>query len=82
MRLFLILRSERFRLYDPLVNGGLWVGKEYGKSPAYERDPLHNLSHAATAIQTARFYYLLETNQLVSPQLSRTMKRMLGAATL
>ncbi len=77
-RLLDILQSERFRLYDPLVNGGLWVGKEYGKSPAYRRDPLHNLSHGATAVQTARFYYLLETGQLVNPTLSREMKRMLS----
>ena len=44
-----ILESERFRLYDPDVNGGLWVGKEYGRSPAYRRDPLHHLSHGAAA---------------------------------
>ena len=73
-----ILKSERFRLYDPAVNGGLWVGKEYGKSPAYRRDPLHNLSHGATAIQAARFYYLLETRQLVDYELTREMKSMLG----
>ena len=73
-----ILRSDRFRLYDPAVNGGLWVGKEYGKSPAYRRDPLHNLSHGATALQTARFYFMLETGQLVNQRLAREMKRMLG----
>ncbi len=73
-----ILRSNRFRLYDPAANGGLWVGKEYGKSPAYWRDPLHNISHGATALQTARFYYMLETGQLVNKRLSREMKRMLG----
>ncbi|MCP5150406.1 MAG: serine hydrolase [Ectothiorhodospiraceae bacterium] len=73
-----ILRSERYRLYDPQVNGGLWVGKEYGRSPAYRRDPLHNLSHGATAMQVARFYYLLESGRLMSPRLSREMKTMLG----
>lgn len=73
-----ILTSNRFRLYDPAVNGGLWVGKEYGKSPAYQRDPLHNLSHGATALQTARFYYLLETNRMLRADLSRQMKAMLG----
>jgi beta-lactamase class A len=77
-RLIRILESDRYRLYDPLVNGGLWVGKEYGKSAAYRRDPLHNLSHGATAMQTARFFYMLETGQLVSPGLTREMKRMLG----
>ncbi len=73
-----ILMSERFRLYDPAVNGGLWVGKEYGRSAAYQRDPLHNLSHGATALQTARFYYLLESGRLLRPDLSRQMKAMLG----
>lgn len=77
-RLLDILRSDRYRLYDPLVNGGLWVGKEYGKAPAYRRDPLHNLSHGATVMQTARFYYLLEAGRLVEPQLAREMKRMLA----
>jgi beta-lactamase class A len=73
-----ILSSNRFRFYDPATNGGLWVGKEYGKSPAYRRDPLHNISHGATALQTARFYYLLETGHLLRPGLAREMKSMLG----
>ena len=76
-RLLEILQSEH-KLYDPRVNGGLWVGKEYGKSPAYKRDPLHNLSHGATAMQAARFYYLLETGQLVGEELSAEMTAMLG----
>ena len=73
-----ILKSERFRLYDPLVNGGLWVGKEYAKGQAFERDPLHNLSHGATALQTARFYYLLANDRLVNKRLSRDMKNILA----
>ena len=73
-----LLKSARYRLYDPKRNGGLWVGKEYAKSGAWKRDPLHNLSHGATALQVARFYYLLETGQLVSPELSRQMKDILG----
>ena len=77
-RLLGILQSRKFDLYDPKVNGGLWVGKEYGRSAAYQRDPLHNLSHGATAMQTARFYYLLETGRLVGPGLTREMKSMLG----
>jgi beta-lactamase class A len=77
-RLVEILQSPQLRLYDAAGDGGLWVGKEYGKSPAYHRDPLHNLSHGATAFQAARFYYLLETGQLASPALTRQMKSMLG----
>lgn len=73
-----VLRSPKYRLYDTHYNGGLWVGKEYASGVAYHRDPLHNLSHGATAIQVARFYYMLETGQLVSPELSREMKAILG----
>ncbi|BCR04911.1 hypothetical protein DESUT3_19800 [Desulfuromonas versatilis] len=73
-----LLQSPRYRLYDPRLNGGLWVGKDYGKAAAWKRDPLANLSHGATAFQVARFYYLLETGQLVSPEMSREMKQILG----
>jgi beta-lactamase class A len=73
-----LLQSPRYRLYDAEKGGGIWVGKEYGKAPARRRDPLHNLSHGATALQVARFYYLLETGRLVSPQLSLLMKSILA----
>jgi beta-lactamase class A len=73
-----LLQSPRYRLYDPARNGGLWVGKDYSASPAWKRDPLYNLSHSATALQAARFYYLLETGGLVSPGFSRLMKVILG----
>lgn len=77
-----VLQSERYRLYDPALNGGLWVGKSYGRGAAARRDPLHNLSHGATAYQVARFYYLMETGQLVSPEASRKMKEILGSPAL
>ncbi|MFP4070872.1 MAG: serine hydrolase [Desulfovibrionales bacterium] len=73
-----LLESERYRLYDSSGTGGLWVGKEYGKSGAYRRDPLFNLSHGATPFQVARFYYMLQTGQLVSPEMSRAMKEILS----
>jgi beta-lactamase class A len=73
-----LLQSSRYRLYDPKKNGGLWVGKEYSKAGAWRRDPLHNLSHGATALQVARFYYMLQTGRLVSPELSREMKSILA----
>lgn len=77
-----LLQSPRYRLYDPEKNGGLWVGKEYSKSDAWKRDPLHNLSHGATALQVARFYYLLQTGRLVSPELSLQMKNILGDSAI
>ncbi|MEX2482880.1 MAG: serine hydrolase [Gammaproteobacteria bacterium] len=73
-----ILASKRYRLYDRLRNGGLWVGKEYGPRPAFERDPLHNLSHGATVLQVARFYYLLAAGELLRPDLNAELKRALG----
>ena len=72
------LQSPRVRLYDPKHNGGLWVGRPYGKGGETMRDPMHNLSHGATALQVARFYYLLETGRLVSPALAAEMKSILG----
>ena len=73
-----LLQSPRYRLYDPEKNGGLWVGKEYSKSGAWKRDPIHNLSHGATALQVARFYYMMQTGRLVSPALSRQMKTIMA----
>lgn len=77
-RLLEIIQSPRFALYDPQHNGGLWVGKPYAQGSAYRRDPMHNLSHGATGIQAARFYYLLETRQLLNPELTEKMKEILG----
>ncbi len=77
-----LLQSPPYKLYDPAVNGGLWVGKEYGKGQAWKRDPLHHLSHGATALQVARFYYLLQTGRLVSPEVSLEMKAILGNSAI
>ena len=73
-----ILLSQRFKFYDQKTGGGLWVGKAYAKKGADRRDPLHNISHGATAFQVARYYYLLETNRLVNPQLTTKMKNILS----
>jgi beta-lactamase class A len=77
-----VLQSNRYRLYDSAMNGGLWVGKPYATGMATHRDPLHNLSHGATTFQVARFYYLLETGQLVSPEASRQMKEIMGSPAI
>ena len=73
-----VLQSSRYKLYDSKLNGGLWVGKPYASGIATKRDPLHNLSHGATTFQVARFYYMLETGQLVSPEASKQMKAIMG----
>jgi beta-lactamase class A len=63
-----ILQSQQLRLYDPEHNGGMWVGRPYGKGPAWKRDPLHQLSHGASAMQAARLYYLVITEQAVTAE--------------
>lgn len=77
-RLAEILQSSRFALYDGAGAGGLWVGKGYGPEPALRRDPVQNLSHGATAFQTARLYWMLATNQLLSPSMNVLMKQVLS----
>ena len=77
-RLIDILQSDRFRLYDANGAGGLWVGKAYGKDGAFQRDPVRNLSHGATAFQVARLYYLLASDALLTPRLNEVMKATLS----
>jgi len=75
-----VLTSPLYRLYDPLLNGGLWIGKAYGggegTSEYWKRDPLSNLSHAATALQVTRFFWLMDQGRLVSPEYSAEMKEI------
>ena len=73
-----MLQSARYLLYDPEMNGGLWVGKPYARKGAWKRDPMYNLSHGATPFEVARFYYMLDTGQLVSEQASLEMKEILS----
>lgn len=73
-----ILQSKRFRLYDPDHNGGLWVGQDYGGGEEWRRDPLHNISHGATAMQTARFYYLAATGRLLQRRLNDILLEILS----
>jgi beta-lactamase class A len=77
-----VLLSPRYRLYDPRRNGGLWVGKDYASAGLWKRDPLHNLSHGATAMQVARFYYLLWTDNLVTPHYSQLMQEVMSGQHL
>ena len=63
-----ILQSPQLRLYDPEHNGGMWVGRPYSKGQAWKRDPLHSLSHGASAMQAARLYYLIITEQAVTAE--------------
>ncbi|MGB3467433.1 MAG: serine hydrolase, partial [Cyclobacteriaceae bacterium] len=68
-----IVTNERYHLYEEDNGGGLWVGKRYASSAATKRDPLKNLSHAATVAQVCRFYYLLYQGKLVNEKRSAQM---------
>lgn len=73
------LQDPRYELYSESRNGGLWVGKDYGGLLGrWKRDPLHGVSHGATARQVARFFVMLERGELVSPWASAEMKSILA----
>ncbi len=73
-----LLQAPGYRFYDPDDGGGLWVGKDYAPTPAYHRDPVHQLSHGATAFQVARLYYMLATGTLVGPEATALMLEALS----
>lgn len=74
-----VLTSSRYRFYDPVENGGLWLGKAYGgPRDNWKRDPMHNISHGATTFQVARFFLMLDQGLLVSPRYSAEMKEILS----
>ena len=71
------MTDPRYAFYDQANGGGLWVGKRYGKGGDTHREPMKNLSHAATASQVCRFYYLLAHGKLVNEERSRQMLRIM-----
>lgn len=68
-----VLHDPRYKLYDKKLDGGLWVGKRYQKYGRRVPDPIYGISHGASVMQVARFYYLLATGRLVSAQRSKEM---------
>lgn len=69
-----VLTNEKYNLYDEDFGGGLWVGKRYASGGGKtNREPLKNLSHAATVSQVCRFYYLLVQGKLVNEARSKQM---------
>ncbi|MDA2931276.1 class A beta-lactamase-related serine hydrolase [Acidobacteria bacterium AH-259-O06] len=73
------LKDPRYELYDPKRNGGLWVGKDYGGGLGrWDRDPLHNVSHGATARQVARFFVMLDKGMLLNRWTCREMQEILS----
>jgi beta-lactamase class A len=68
-----VMTDASYTFYDEETGGGLWVGKRYGGGGDTNREPLKNLSHAASVTQVCRFYYLLAHGKLVSEKRSRQM---------
>lgn len=68
-----VLRDPENNLYNEETGGGLWVGKRYGGGGDTNREPLKQLSHAATTKQVCSFYYQLVMGKLVSEERSQEM---------
>lgn len=68
-----VLRAPKNKLYDEEVGGGLWVGKRYAAGGPTYREPLKNLSHAATTKQVCSFYYQLAMGNLINTKRSKEM---------
>jgi len=72
-----VVTAPEYKLYDPEKGGGLWVGKRYAKTGPRNPEPIKGISHAATADQVCRFYYLLINGKLVSYDRSKQMLDMM-----
>ena len=77
-KLLQILQRPEYAFYNENRYGGLWVGKDYGQSPAHKRDPIKGLSHGATVYQVARLYYRLAMGNLLDPQHTLLMRDILS----
>ncbi len=72
-----IMTDPEYAFYDEHTGGGLWVGKRYGSGGDTNREPLKQLSHAASVIQVCRYYYLLANGKLVNEKRSRQMLQIM-----
>lgn len=68
-----VMKDPAYGFYDEKRGGGLWVGKRYAAAGPRVGDPMHNISHGATATQVCRFFYLLATGKLINPERSEMM---------
>ena len=66
----------KYKLWDEMHGGGIWVGKHYGKDTERYPDPISHNSHAITARQVMRFYLLMLQGKLVSPEASARMREI------
>tara|TARA_R110002049_G_scaffold58421_3_gene158911 strand:- start:124 stop:1056 length:933 start_codon:yes stop_codon:yes gene_type:complete len=73
-----VMTDPKYMFYDENKGGGLWVGKRYGGGGDTNREPLKNLSHAASVNQVCRYYYLLAHGKLVNEKRSKQMLDIMG----
>ncbi len=73
-----VMTDPRYAFYDEDYGGGLWVGKRYAKTGERHGDPIKDISHAASATQVCRYYYLLAFGKLVNYDRSKEMLGYLG----
>tara|TARA_R110000868_G_scaffold126621_5_gene333805 strand:+ start:1882 stop:2802 length:921 start_codon:yes stop_codon:yes gene_type:complete len=73
-----VMTNPKYMFYDENKGGGLWVGKRYGGDGATHREPIKNLSHAASVNQVCRYYYLLAHGKLVNEKRSKQMLDIMG----
>lgn len=77
-----VMTDPKYMLYDEDKGGGLWVGKRYGGGGDTNREPIKNLSHAASVNQVCRYFYLLSHGKLVSENRSKQMLDIMGNPAL
>jgi len=66
------VRNPSLCFYDD-VHGGLWVGRAYRRDSDTHVDPVAEVIHGATARQAVRFYVMLNSGKLISPEWSAHM---------
>lgn len=67
-----------YHFYMPENGGGIWLGARYPPGGERNPEPIKGLSHAATAMQICRFYYMLANGEIISPERSRQMLEILS----
>jgi len=73
-----VLQDKKYALYDKANGGGLWVGKRYAAGGARNPEPMKGLSHAATAEQVCRYYYMMAKGKLVNKERSLEMMEIMA----
>ncbi len=68
-----VMTHPKYKFYSKKDGGGLWVGKRYGKGGDTNREPLKNLSHAASVDEVCKYYYMLAHGKLVNEERSKQM---------